>query len=257
MITKSRHDGAIAQLVEHRTENPGVAGSIPAGTTKANLRSRIVNDLRDFFGDITIFEIMAIINEGLQYRLLIDPLLNRVHSAAAAMIEPGARVIDIACGNGTMALKMAKQAQHVTGIDLSEGSLQCARKRARNLRIENTEFLLGDANDLSAFSNLPFDIATISMSIHQFSPETGLYILRQLEKISRTVIVIDYAYPQPQNFYGFIVRTIERIAGREHFACFNAYKHGEGMPGILNTLGIKPYHEAFSKSGIFTVIKFG
>ncbi len=25
--------GAIAQLVEHRTENPGVAGSIPARTT--------------------------------------------------------------------------------------------------------------------------------------------------------------------------------------------------------------------------------
>ena len=25
--------GAIAQLVEHRTENPGVPGSIPGGTT--------------------------------------------------------------------------------------------------------------------------------------------------------------------------------------------------------------------------------
>jgi hypothetical protein len=29
--------GAIAQLVEQRTENPCVAGSIPAGTTKENL----------------------------------------------------------------------------------------------------------------------------------------------------------------------------------------------------------------------------
>ena len=26
-------EGAIAQLVEHRTENPGVPGSIPGGTT--------------------------------------------------------------------------------------------------------------------------------------------------------------------------------------------------------------------------------
>ncbi len=200
---------------------------------------------------------MAIINEGLQYHLLIDPFLDRVHSRIAAMIEPGARVIDIACGNGTLALKMAKHAQHVTGIDLSEDSLQFARKRARKLRLENTEFLVQDANDLSAFSKLPFDVATISMVIHQFPPETGLHILRQLEKISRTVIVIDYAYPQPQNFNGFIVRTIERIAGREHFACFNAYKQGKGMPGILNTLRIKAYHEVISKSGIFTMIKFG
>jgi hypothetical protein len=28
-----KFDGAIAQLVEHRTENPGVRGSIPRGTT--------------------------------------------------------------------------------------------------------------------------------------------------------------------------------------------------------------------------------
>lgn len=41
--------GAIAQLVEHRTENPGVPGSIPGGTTKTNRRSRRVNDLRDLF----------------------------------------------------------------------------------------------------------------------------------------------------------------------------------------------------------------
>ena len=32
-ITKSVVDGAIAQLVEQRTENPCVPGSIPGGTT--------------------------------------------------------------------------------------------------------------------------------------------------------------------------------------------------------------------------------
>ena len=109
----------------------------------------------------------------------------------------------------------------------------------------------------NAFSNRPFDVATISMAIHQFSPETGLHILRQLQKISRTVIVIDYAYPQPQNFNGFIVRTIERIAGKDHFAHFIAYISGGGMPGILDTLGLEVSNDVFSKSGIFTMIKFG
>jgi SAM-dependent methyltransferase len=198
---------------------------------------------------------MTIINEGLQYRLLIDPFLDRVHSRAAAMIEPGARVIDIACGNGTLALKMAKHAQHVTGIDLSEGSLQFARKRAWKFRLENTEFLLQDANDLSAFSNLPFDVATISMAIHQFSPETGLHILQQLKKISRSVVIIDYAFPQPRNFNGFIVRSIERIAGKEHFAHFRAYQRGGGIPGILHRLGLSASNEVVSNSRIFTIWK--
>ena len=33
IIFAFRKVGAIAQLVEHRTENPGVPGSIPGGTT--------------------------------------------------------------------------------------------------------------------------------------------------------------------------------------------------------------------------------
>ncbi len=54
IIFAIRKVGAIAQLVEHRTENPGVPGSIPGGTTLLNRRSRIVNDLRDFcFGVLT------------------------------------------------------------------------------------------------------------------------------------------------------------------------------------------------------------
>jgi SAM-dependent methyltransferase len=206
-------------------------------------------------GVIATFDIMAIINEGLRYRLLIDPFLERVHSAVAAMIEPGARVIDIACGNGTLALKMAKHAQHVTGIDLSEGSLQFARKRARRLRLENTEFMVQDANDLPAFSNPPFDVATISMAIHQFSPETGLHILQQLKSISNYVLILDYSYPQPHNFNGFIVRSIERIAGKEHFAHFRAYQRGGGMPGILYRLGRSTSNEIVSNSGIFTIWK--
>jgi hypothetical protein len=31
-------EGTLAQLVEHRTENPGVPGSIPGGTTKQKPR---------------------------------------------------------------------------------------------------------------------------------------------------------------------------------------------------------------------------
>ena len=41
-------NGTIAQLVEQRTENPCVPGSIPGGTTSKKRKSRKINDLRDF-----------------------------------------------------------------------------------------------------------------------------------------------------------------------------------------------------------------
>ena len=40
--------GAIAQLVEQRTENPCVPGSIPGGTTKAKIKSLILKELAIF-----------------------------------------------------------------------------------------------------------------------------------------------------------------------------------------------------------------
>ena len=39
----SNNDGAIAQLVEQRTENPCVPGSIPGGTTLNKQKAAITN----------------------------------------------------------------------------------------------------------------------------------------------------------------------------------------------------------------------
>ena len=43
-----RKEGAIAQSVEQRTENPCVPGSIPGGTTSLNRKTRKINVLRVF-----------------------------------------------------------------------------------------------------------------------------------------------------------------------------------------------------------------
>ena len=49
---QTRNNGAIAQLVEQRTENPCVPGSIPGGTTRKNfslLKSSEIQQFRGFF----------------------------------------------------------------------------------------------------------------------------------------------------------------------------------------------------------------
>ena len=48
MHPQSRNNGAIAQLVEQRTENPCVPGSIPGGTTKKIANSLIIKLLAIF-----------------------------------------------------------------------------------------------------------------------------------------------------------------------------------------------------------------
>ena len=45
---QTRKIGAIAQLVEQRTENPCVPGSIPGGTTQTKVKSLILTELAIF-----------------------------------------------------------------------------------------------------------------------------------------------------------------------------------------------------------------
>lgn len=46
-------------------------------------------------------------------------------------LESGLRVLDVGCGPGEMAVRMAQKGHHVTGIDFSPGMLEEAEKRAR------------------------------------------------------------------------------------------------------------------------------
>ncbi|MHB1837509.1 MAG: class I SAM-dependent methyltransferase [Solirubrobacteraceae bacterium] len=59
---------------------------------------------------------------------------------------PPARVADMGCGTGTLAVLLAQQGYQVTGIDLAPKMIQHARRKAR-LAAVDVDFTLGDASD--------------------------------------------------------------------------------------------------------------
>lgn len=60
------------------------------------------------------------------------------------MPNPGAEVLDVGCGTGSLALLLAEHGHHVTGVDLSPGMVAKAR---RKLADHQVSVLLGDAAD--------------------------------------------------------------------------------------------------------------
>lgn len=68
-------------------------------------------------------------------------------------LEPGSKALDLACGRGRHALVMARQGLSVTGLDLSESSLQDARKLAATHPALSIGFARHDMRDLYAQSN--------------------------------------------------------------------------------------------------------
>ena len=56
---------------------------------------------------------------------------------------PGRRLLDLACGHGRIAVPLARAGWHVTGLDLSEGSLALARGASESEGLE-IEWIRGD-----------------------------------------------------------------------------------------------------------------
>lgn len=97
-------------------------------------------------------DIEAVFNDD--YLYFYAERLDDAHSDAEADliwrvlgIEPGMRVLDLACGHGRIANRLAARGCEVTGLDATPFFLDLARRDARELCV-SVEYVLGDMRDL-------------------------------------------------------------------------------------------------------------
>ena len=65
----------------------------------------------------------------------------------ALRLEPGARILDVACGHGRHSLDLARRGFSVVGLDLSEPSIELARAAASEEGLE-VDFLVADMREI-------------------------------------------------------------------------------------------------------------
>ncbi len=110
---------------------------------------------------------------------------------AAAAIQPGMKVLDVACGPGIVACAAALQAAHVTGVDLTPAMLTQARERQQRLKLANLHWLEGDATQLP-FADGAFDVVLTRYSFHHMTePSAALREMRRVARQGGRVVVID------------------------------------------------------------------
>ena len=93
---------------------------------------------------------------GASYERLAEtyaPIHDRV--VAALALEPGTRVLDVACGTGAVALRAARAGANVVGIDISPDQLAKARSAAAAAAL-NVHFDEGDCQELP-YGDAEFD----------------------------------------------------------------------------------------------------
>lgn len=67
------------------------------------------------------------------------------------------RVLDLACGFGRHALELAKRGFEVVGVDITEDYVKDAKKSARQMKLDNVEFICCDIREVSFVNE--FDLA--------------------------------------------------------------------------------------------------
>ena len=83
---------------------------------------------------------------------------------------PPSRILDVGCGNGSVALELAKRGHSVVGIDLSESGVRVARESCPQGRFE---LLPADNNILKNLGEEPFDLVySCEVVEHLYDPRS-------------------------------------------------------------------------------------
>ncbi|HEX2995244.1 MAG TPA: class I SAM-dependent methyltransferase [Anaerolineales bacterium] len=129
-------------------------------------------------------------------------------------IPTGARLLDVACGAGQIAIPAARAGAHVTGIDIASNWIEQARARATTAGV-TVQFDEGDAEDLP-YPDASFDVVvTLVGAMFAPRPERVAAELVRVTRPGGRIIMVNWTPP------GFVGQMFKAIA-----------KHVPPPPGV-------------------------
>jgi SAM-dependent methyltransferase len=119
-------------------------------------------------------------------------------------LQPGVRVLDVACGTGNLALPAARLGAVVTGVDIAPNLLEQARETAKREGL-SAQFDEGDVESLP-YEDASFD-AVVTMFGAMFAPRPEL-TAAELKRVCRPGGVIAMANWTPGGFIGQMFKMV-------------------------------------------------
>ncbi len=104
------------------------------------------------------------------------------HAFFVDNIKQGSSVLDIGCGNGSLAFDIAKKASKVVAIDINKKNIAAAKKR---YNANNIRYIVADATNYSF--NESFDFIVLSNVLEHLA--NRVEFLRKIKKLSDRLLI--------------------------------------------------------------------
>jgi ubiquinone/menaquinone biosynthesis C-methylase UbiE/3-isopropylmalate dehydratase small subunit len=115
--------------------------------------------------------------------------------------KPGARCLEVASSTGNVTIALADRVApggSAVGIDLADGMLEYARRKARARKLKNIEFKKMDAQHLE-FDDNSFDVVTCSLALFYFHDIPGA--LKEMLRVLKPGGTLGITTADPQNAF--------------------------------------------------------
>jgi demethylmenaquinone methyltransferase/2-methoxy-6-polyprenyl-1,4-benzoquinol methylase len=145
---------------------------------------------------------------------------------ALAAPQPGERALDLCCGTGDLAFRLARRGAEVVGLDFSEAMLEVARARVQrrpkphgdgNAPVERLRWLRGDGMRLP-FKEGTFDIVTVGYGLRNLADwRRGLAEMLRVARPGGRLLVLDFGKPSQSLWrclYLAYLRLVVPVFGR-------------------------------------------
>lgn len=193
------------------------------------------------------------------YSTIIDPLLRdiRIFTPKFAGMKTGDGVLDVCCGTDDQVFYYAKEGIIALGIDLDSNMISKAENDKRKKNTKNVFFQTADATKLPFEDNF-FDYVSISFALHEKERDIRDKVISEMKRVVKkegNLLFIDFHIPLPNNFYSYVIKSIEYFAGADHFNCFKDYIKQGGLDKLLNKNQLQEEKRIFFKNGNVVMIK--
>lgn len=136
----------------------------------------------------------------------------------SSVLQPGDRVLDLACGPANQLIQMARlnPDMQFVGIDASPGMLQHAQSGLQRHGVGNVDLQLGDITRLNSLEDASFDCVTCTMSLHHLPDLAALnatmHEIRRLLKPQGRFYLVDFGRFKLRSSQRFFANDLHQSA---------------------------------------------